>query len=700
MTLSIEPEIQPMIRRNCVTFVFSQLFFFLAFGQVFAQPNAALKPETSIHLDTLDNGLRVIAIEDYESPRVYWSIQFEAPLKLEGNRAGVAFLTGEVMRSGTESMNHQALDALLNQYDAQLHTASGHIQASSPKEFAQETLNLLSQVLRAPSFENEAVLRAIEQHRDRIKSEGQDLIVRAQELGRQQIFTKKHPFGESITAASLDSISKADLSEHHADWYRPQYAALAVQGPLSPEESNRWIREAFGDWTPREIPRTRHGVPNRIERNRVCFTEVANHDLMALTLAHVVRLKPGHKDEAASVVLNSLLTNPNLPGVLVDPQCVSQECLHNASSILRTDRIIGHFEMSALAEPKDLTMFAERCLQSMRDLTIAQVDDLIIEKAIEKVVGEMAIGLQDPQINSDAWLHSILNRQDTAGPLALISAIQEVTPFDVQRVAINYLRPSNLVLAIAGDPAFIPNDLISLNSGEEIAFYDHFGSRILQLDPAPEGVYAETVFENYYDACGGGERFDELHSLIRKGQMKASTGMELDVEILAQYGKGYVMQVSKNGQLMLEQFVTPSGGKNQQMGKSTPMGDQEYQRLRSNLYAAHFLHLTEQGLTAQLLGLDRDPNGPHFVVEVQSDGFPKETLYFNSQTHLLVKTSSNREGPTGPVQLTTVYSDYKVAKGMMFPMTLIQTTNGQSMTFRLNEAIPNGNIPSTLFDLN
>lgn len=669
-------------------------------GQDQLKPVAVFRPDSIVQLDTLKNGLRFIGIQNPDLERVYWSIQFAAPRQLEHDRSGLAALTGELLRYGTDSLDTQALDELLERYDAEIRTSAGHLTASSPKEHAFETLALLANILVNPSFESGAFAEVIERNRRRIENDTHDVHIRSQELAHQQVFTKKHPYGEGMTPVTLDSISQEEIRGHHAAWYRPQYAAVAVEGPLSNEKTRGWMQSTLGEWLPREIPPIRHNLPVKPIRNRVCMVDMTDEQQMAVTLAHTVRLKPGHKDEAACLILNALLSYPALPGRIVDKSCNSPECFAQTASALRADPITAHFQLSRRAEPSRIVEFIELSLKSMHEFTRERVDESMVQQAVNLIIGDITTELGDPQKNLDAWLYALLRRNHALGPTALISALQAVTASDVQRVAIQYLRPNNLIIALAGDRDLLPTGIEQFSGEDGIEYYDPWGNPLLELDPAPAGVTAATVFQDYYRVCGGVDQFEKLQSLVRKGQMNAGTGMELNVEIATQYGRGHAMQVAMNGQLMMEQLITDKGGVNRQMGQSTTMSDSEYQRLRPNLYAARYLHLKELELSAELLGLDRDIDGPHYVVEIQFNGTRQETLYFHEKSHLLIRSAGERQGPTGPVKVTTSFSDYRVAKNITLPMTIVQTTNGQSMTFGLNEAIPNGRISDSLFEMN
>ena len=130
-----------------------------------------------------------------------------------------------------------------------------------------------------------------------------------------------------------------------------------------------------------------------------------------------------------------------------------------------------------------------------------------------------------------------------------------------------------------------------MSGHSEIEFFDALGKRVLQLDPAPAGETAETVFLDYYTARGGAEAFESLESLVQIADANAGAEMEIEVEIKTQYGVGILTQASMNGKLMIEQIITKSGGVNRMNGESKALPESEFQKLSQHLYAAHFLHL-------------------------------------------------------------------------------------------------------------
>ena len=50
---------------------------------------------------TLDNGLKLIVVENHKQPTISWTLSFEYAPIFEGNKAGMLDLFGEMMRAPT-----------------------------------------------------------------------------------------------------------------------------------------------------------------------------------------------------------------------------------------------------------------------------------------------------------------------------------------------------------------------------------------------------------------------------------------------------------------------------------------------------------------------------------------------------------------------------------------------------------------------
>ena len=105
---------------------------------------------------TLDNGLKLIVVENHKQPKISWTLSFEYAPIFEGNRAGMLELFGEMMRSGTTNKTKAELDEAVDFLGASISVSPKRIRGSSLTKHTNQILQLMSEILFEPSFsENE-----------------------------------------------------------------------------------------------------------------------------------------------------------------------------------------------------------------------------------------------------------------------------------------------------------------------------------------------------------------------------------------------------------------------------------------------------------------------------------------------------------------------------------------------------------------
>jgi hypothetical protein len=273
-----------------------------------------------------------------------------------------------------------------------------------------------------------------------------------------------------------------------------------------------------------------------------------------------------------------------------------------------------------------------------------------------------------------------------------------VRPNDIQRVAINYLRPQNLQVVAVGPIDSAQAVASTFTQPQFVKRYDQNAEPLSPFGPVPDGLTAKEVIESHYAACGGVEAFAALKSCRRTGTMAAGGGMVMEVIAEEVYGIGHRTSISIDGQTMMEQFVQPGKGRSVQMGRPRPMPEAEYRRYESGLYAADLLALDERNLTAEIIGTFQRPEGQELVVELYRGGTLEQRLFFDANTHLLKRSEEHRNGPTGPVQVFVEYLEYREFEGIQYATQIVRQTNNQRMVTSIDDVQPNARVDKSQFE--
>ena len=95
----------------------------------------------------MDNGLKVIVVENHKLPRVSYQISLNNDALVEGDMAGYVSMAGDQMSKGTKNRTKAQIDESIDFIGASLNTSSGGIFGSSLTKHQGKLLDVMTDVL-------------------------------------------------------------------------------------------------------------------------------------------------------------------------------------------------------------------------------------------------------------------------------------------------------------------------------------------------------------------------------------------------------------------------------------------------------------------------------------------------------------------------------------------------------------------------
>lgn len=405
---------------------------------------------------TLDNGIVVLVSSNFNNPSIvihgYLPAGglFDAPDKL-----GLADFTALALMRGTAERSFGEIFNALESVGANLGVSGDmHTSSFSGRSLAEDIallLELLSEVLRQPTFPIEQVERLRAQLLTGLAIRGQDTAAMAS-LVFDQLVYPGHPYGLPVDGfpETIQAIQCEDLVEFHENTYGPQGMVLAIVGALEPQRAIAYVEEALGDWNnPKQLlPPKLPATPELLETvtQRVDIPGKSQADLL-LGAYGPARASP---DYLAASLGNSILGQFGLFGRIGEVVREQAGLAYYASSSLSGGIGPGAWFVSAGVDP----------------VKIEQASDLIIGEIARFVTEPVSVEeLSDSQANYIGRLPLMLeSNSGVAGALLSLeryglgldyyqrypSLIGAVTPEDVLEAAQRYLHPERLAIAYAG----------------------------------------------------------------------------------------------------------------------------------------------------------------------------------------------------------------------------------------------------------
>lgn len=202
----------------------------------------------------LSNGIVVWLLEDRDLPLVHGmalvrtGTVFDPP-----GKAGTAQLTGAAMRAGgsakvdADKMN-QALEFLGASVETGMGLESGSASFDCLSRDLDKVLGIFAGVLRAPAFREDKFQVEKQQLLEALLRRNDDPVAIARREARRALFGPDHPYGRRTEKAGIESISRKDLLDFHARFYRPESVTLALSGDFKADEMLAKLETAFGGW--------------------------------------------------------------------------------------------------------------------------------------------------------------------------------------------------------------------------------------------------------------------------------------------------------------------------------------------------------------------------------------------------------------------------------------------------------------------
>jgi zinc protease len=405
------------------------------------------------HREVLPNGIVLLVAERPAVPIVAVRVLVRAGAAFDPpDRAGLANLTGALLTRGTSRRSGPDLDGAIEFVGGTLEAgaARDHLTASLRvlKKDLALGLDLLSEVVLAPTFPQDEVTRKIAEIQAGIKRSEEDPgTVAARELAR--LVFPGHPYGAPVegTRESVARLTRDDVVRFHAERFRPDAAIVAVVGAVTVDEARRAIMGRFGAWRRPGSPpvAVADAVPGSAPREENVTRDLTQSTIMFGRQA----IRQTHPDYFPLVVASYVLGGGSASRLY---SRVREEggLAYSVYSYVSPSRYAAAFIVSAQT----------RTAEVVRVKTLLREE---LSRMIREPVTDAELGLAKSYLSGSFPL-----RLDTSGKVAdFITAVEElglgldypdrykdrvgkVTARDIQRVAATYFDPEAFNRIVVG----------------------------------------------------------------------------------------------------------------------------------------------------------------------------------------------------------------------------------------------------------
>lgn len=617
----------------------------------------------------LDNGLKVIIVENHKLPRVSFQLSIDVPPFKEGDVAGAADMAGELLSKGTTTRTKAQIDESIDFIGATLSTSAGGVYGASLTKHKDKLLATMADVLLNPAFKEEEFTKLKTQTLSNLASGKDDPTTIAQNVARVLNYGKDHPYGELTTEETVGKITLADCKKYYDTYYRPNNGYLVIVGDLSVETAKKLAKQYFGAWKKGTTEKANLPQVPAIANNQVNFVHKTGAVQSLIYVTYPVDLKQGSADVVKAQVLNTILGS-GFSGRLFKNLRETKAYTYGAYSTLQQDRYIGFFNAEASVRNEVTDSAVVQFLYELELLTKEKVSQKELDLAKNQISGSFSRSLENPQTVARFALNTALYNLPKDYYATFLERLKAITTDDILATAKKYIKPANANILVVGDKDATADKLKTFAPGGKVNFYDIYGVKI-NMDGAavPAGMTAEMVIDNYLKAIGGKEKL----MLVKDMSMKMTTsaqGMTIGMSIQRKAPSMMLMKVEMNGAVLNESKFDGEKGEVSAMGQSQAADEATLKELKEQSSMFAELGYQQAGTKLELKGVEPVEGKNAYKVEITTASGKKSTDFFDKTTGLKIRSIEVQEGPQGPTTATSDYEDYREVDGVKVPYRL------------------------------
>lgn len=403
---------------------------------------------------TLDNGLKVIFVEQHEVPKVQLQLVVGGSDKAAPpEQQGVASLMAALLTQGTVKKSAETIATLIE-------SVGGSISASAVLEWTQVSVNalttdvelafdLLSEVARYSVFPPSEFAVAQTQELTLLDLNAGDPATLADRQFSRVAFPG-HPYGYLETTETVSNLTRQDVREFHRTYYRPNNALLVIVGDLSAEEARRLTEDAFGAWMSKEVPDyLDYPARGTADTSVIYLVDRPDSEQATIQIGNVA-IDARNPDRYALEVANAVLGSGSSSRLFVN---------------LREDKGYTYGVFSRFARPNDEASFRvignfnpanagdaiREILMELERMQAEPISEQELSDAKGKIIGGFALAMEDPSVYAD----QLAVRALTGVPLEeldqYLPAIEAVTAEEVQAAAVQYIDTESPIIIVVGN---------------------------------------------------------------------------------------------------------------------------------------------------------------------------------------------------------------------------------------------------------
>ena len=635
----------------------------------------------------LDNGIKVLFVENNKLPRVSYSLSIDNKPLVEGDKAGVASILSSMLGNGTTNISKDDFNEEVDFLGANVNFGSSGAFASTLTKYADRIVELMADAAINPLLTEEEFKKERDKLLDNLKQGEKSVDAAASRVGSALAYGTDHAYGEFTTEETVKNVTFQDVKDLYKKRFSPNNAYIVIVGDIDEKTAKKQIKTHFGKWEKSnltDLPDPKL-TPN-VASTEIDFVNMPNATQSSISVTNNVDLKQSDEDYHAALITNNILGGGG-EGYLFKNLREDKGYTYGAYSSLGASRYgVSRFNASAKVRNEVTDSAVVEFIKEIKRIRTEPVDEELLANAKEKYVGNFVMALERPQTIANYALNIKRNNLPDDFYENYLENINDVSVEDVQRVANKYFDIDNSRIIVVGKGSDVLPGLERL--GMPIKYYTKYAEatdKPVFSKPLPEGLTAVDVLNSYVKAIGGEAKLKTVNTTLMNADVTiqgAPFKPKAVMKAMAPNKSSMEMSIEGMGTIVKRKFDGSTGYQEQQ-GQRIPMTDDQLSKSQSQKGLYPELYMDTANISLESL-TDIDGKDVYKIKVV--DGDSESFRYYDAETGYLLRTEETVETAGQSVTSITDYSNYQDVNGVMMPFGMTITAGPQVLSFETTEA--------------
>lgn len=660
-------------------------------------PAPVIKLEDPV-IYTLENGIKVLVVENHKVPSVSASYYiYTGPVK-EGEKSGVMGLMGGMLNQGTTTMDKAAFDEAVEQDGTNLSLNSQGGSVSALDRYFDKGLMLMAQALQHPAFKEGDFDKLKTQEINGLKADDKSVATVASNVTGALLYGKNSPLGEFETEKTVAAISLSDVKNMYQKYITPSNGYLTIVGDIKPEEAKKLAEKYFGDWKGENITLPTLADAANPAKTEIDVVDMPNAVQSVINVTNLVTLPLDSKDYFAVLLANQILGG-DADAYLFKDIREKHAYTYGAYSSISGGNYQTSFRASASVRNAVTDSAVTLFFNNIKKIRTEPVTEELLNNVKAEYNGNFAIGTENPSRIAVFARNILIYQLPKDYYRTYLQKINAVTPADVMRAAKEYFNYDNSRVVVTGKAEDILPGLKKM--GYAVKVYDKEANPITETANKPVELNAKEIINNYIHAIGGAENLKKVNAILINGTMGVQ-GMSIPfVEKRMSPNKESIV-MSMNGNEISKTVFDGAKGYQKQMGNTMELTKDQLAKYTDQKCLFGQLAYNDGTYKLDVKGMGKVNGSDAYKVDVTGPSGKTSTEFYDVKTGYLVQVAMQTEAKGQQVSVVSTFSDYKKVGDIYLPflqsIAITTAQGGQNLEMKTIDTKINEGVTDTDFE--